>query len=314
MSRETSSPGTNGHSANNPQQWQEYVNRLAAHEATARGASYQPVFDQTQGDGGLEGYTTDGHAFQAYFPEGTKTKKELTSALCCKLTTDLEKLDRYKSFWTKTLAPGFLKSWTLVVPVCTDKRVLSHAGEKVRLLQQKCLPFLSPQFCAGVRTPKEFPVAQKAMSAEGLEHVRIPDGPAATEAQLKAFESERAGKINDLDRKLGRLPTASTPQQVEKARRGLLRRYLEYQNGLEWLRQNFPPALDDIIARREGLRKSIETQTLVDERQPPERLRVAQAAFRAELDRVASFIKSDQREIMSWGVITEWLLECPLDF
>lgn len=314
MSSPRPSSGRIAAHAETPQQWEEYVNRLAAHDAFARGACYQRVFSQTQGDAGLEGYTTDGHAFQAYLPASGKTKRDLTNALCRKLTSDLDKLDRYSTFWSQTLAAGFLKVWTLVVPSCTDKHVLEHARRKVEALRQKGLPFLSPDFCALVRTPEDFPTALQAISAEGLEYVRIPDGLPATDAQLRAFESERANKINDLNRKLNHLPGASTPNSLERIRHNLLRQYLEYQNGLEWLRQNLPPVLDDIIARRQGLRRSIETQSLVDERQPPERLRLTQEAFRAELDRVAPFIKSDQRGNMSWGVITEWLLECPLDF
>lgn len=297
----------------NATQWQEFVNRIASLDAVARDASYQPVPDSTHGDGGLEGYTTDGHAFQAYFPNPSTTGKKLTTALCAKITEDLRKLERFKEFWTKTLSCTRIHTWTLVVPNYRDKNVLAHASTKAEELRRYNLPFLTDDFQALVRQPKDFPVAMKNMGADGLEHVRIPDR-AVAEIECLAFQEESAEKVAELDRKLQRLPTIKTQDLLQKARMQFLRHYLAYRNGLDWISHHFPSSYDSIITRIAGLRSDIETQSLVTPHLPAVLLDRAHQALLAELNETASFLPSDQRRRISLGVVSEWLLECPLDF
>ncbi len=296
-------------------EWQAYVNRLGSADAQARSAVYQTVPDRTRGDAGLEGFSSDGHAFQAYYPEPDKTPAQLKTALCSKITQDLAKLHRFRNFWESTLHDRPLRFWRLLVPEKSlkDKNVVRHAAEKGTETRALGLPFIAKDFQALVCTPSDFPQALAVLHPPNGEFVSPPEVPIG-DSVLRAFEYERAEKVRALDEKLGHIPKLAEPRDREKFRRNLLDHYLAYQNALEWLGNHYPETREDIITKREGVRKSIETQNFVSMSQPPERLRQAQADFKAQLDQVAPYLESTRRDRMSWGVVTEWLLECPLDF
>ena len=298
-----------------PAQWQHYVNRLAAADAHARGAVYQTIPDDTHGDAGLEGFTSDGHGFQAYCPEIGKPLAQLKAALCQKITADLEKLERYRTFWEPTLKGRPLRFWRMVVPTkaLKNKTVIKHAAGRAEHCTNQGLSFVDPAFQALISIPPDFVEALRTISISGLDTVTPPRVHVGDTA-LQAFEAERQTTIEILDGKLLCLPKLVEPANRLKFRRILLRHYLDYTNALEWIGQRDPTAREQIIAKREGLKKSIETQNLVATAQPPERLEQVRTDFKIELERVAPFIESTRRDHMSWGVVAEWLLECPLDF
>jgi hypothetical protein len=296
-----------------PSEWQAYVNQLAAIDAQLRGAVYQTVPDATHGDAGLEGFTTDGRAFQAYCPEEGKPAATVKIGICTKITNDLEKLYRYRDYWARALPNNTLLLWTLVVPTLRNREILAHAGTQAEGLRAKNLPFIAPAFQALVQTPRDFPQAMKRLSPLGDEQILIPEVH-ITDAVFQEFETERAAKVEQLDNKLRKLPTVSDDAKLNLARRQFLRFYLEYRNGLEWLAGTWPAARERIVIKQEGLRKTIELRSLIDPSQPPDRLKSAQLSFRKEIDQIAPYLESTQRDNMAWGVVTEWLLECNLDF
>jgi hypothetical protein len=296
-----------------PAEWQGYVNRLAAADATSRGEGYQRFPDETHGDGGLEGITTDGHAFQAYYPEAGKTAPQLKQALCKKITDDLEKLERYKEFWSGVLQGRVIRFWRMVVPqrAFRNKHVVSHATGRARHCVSRNLCFVDPNLQALVSVPEDFASATRVLAAD---RTVSPPLLEANETVLRAFEEERRSTVSRLDAKLKKLPKLYNEERVTDFRRQMLRRYLDYTSAMEWLGRFDPTARERIIAKREGVRRSVETENLVSAAQPPERLQQARLSFKKELDEVAPFIESTRRNDISWGVVGEWLLECPLDF
>jgi hypothetical protein len=147
-------------------EWQEYVNELLCVHHSLLNEVYQPVPD-LGGDRGLEGFCQNGHSYQAYADQNSLNLKERTRKQKKKISQDLKKLTKYKTWWESMLQGVKLKSWTLVVPNLNDKDVVKYAREQAAALMGKA-SFIDPSFFATVRSAKNFANARAMLSEPGL--------------------------------------------------------------------------------------------------------------------------------------------------
>ncbi len=102
-----------------------------------RGEVYQEIPDQTHGDGGLEGISTGGDAYQCYSDEKTLSPDQLTKKQKDKIRKDIWKLEENLDFWTDFLQGTKIKRWFLVVPMIANKDVVTYARREAAKLRKK---------------------------------------------------------------------------------------------------------------------------------------------------------------------------------
>ncbi|MFO0946453.1 MAG: hypothetical protein U1D30_10965 [Planctomycetota bacterium] len=289
-------------------EWQAYANALLSTHYAMNNGSYQRIPDKG-GDGGLEGITRCGCAYQCYADQESKTHEDRTRKQKKKILDDLNKLEKNKDFWITFLGTTKIRHWTLMVPNLDDKEVVSYARKRARELLKKKLPFIEEKFEAFVKTADDYPAAKLV--------ARDPRLPAASgnvsPKDLAAFKQKEAVFVQRIDGKLKRVPAKNDADRV-KFREQLLHYHLQSSNYLEELRQKFPPQWEEFDSLVDGLGTSISTEAFMDNRSPDQRLMEIRKSFEKMLDESHRFIAKNERILLSWGTVSKWLGECPLDF
>lgn len=311
-----SDQGASGSHDSSGESWQAYVNRLLATHFSQQGYQYIAIPDKVAGDGGLEGFSTTGEAFQSHADEASVSTADRARKQKRKITTDLGKLadPNRLSYWTSLLQGTTLSCWHLVVPLVEDKAVLVHAREKGAELGAKGLPFLAPDFQATVIAANEaFPVAAQTLLRSGLSF--LPDGYApACDADLTAFSAAQAEQIAKLEAKLKKIPQLRQDSQRKSATATLLQRYLDSENLLARLRQTSPLLWEQILLQRQEHARNLEMDNIFDSSQPQQRVKTAKDRFSASLNGLSKAAASTASDTIAAGSIGLWLLQCPLDF
>lgn len=296
-------------------EWQDYVNRLLTEEFARRGHRYYPVPDKVRGDGGIEGFSTTGEAFQAYADQGSNSTEERATKQKRKITRDLRKLQdpKRQKFWNELLNGTPIQRWMLVVPVIEDKGVLVHARNKGEELRKLNLPFLTSDFHATVVTASAFPVAEQALTFSGL-GTFPKQRTSATEEELAAFETAQAQQIAVLDMKLMKLPRLNVAQQRQQQVRRLLRMHLAAENLLHQMSRQSPTLWQRILVERDEYAQTLEAMQGIDAREPQTKLRSAVDEFRTILLDFTRPPDPARSSTLALGAVCLWLMTCPLDF
>lgn len=296
--------------------WQQYVNRLLTTHFRQLGHQYIEIPDKSKGDGGLEGFSTSGEAFQAYADEGSVSTEDRARKQKLKVTRDIKKLvdPQRQEFWKALLQNTKLSHWQLVVPIIEDKSVLVHAREKAEAIRKMKLPYLTKNFQASViAADAAFPVAAKTLLAAGASY--MPDGYCrASPEDLQAFASAQGEQIIILDGKLQKLPTLCDTKKRHAARDQLLMRLLDAENLLERLKSTSPDLWEQIIVQRHEHAKNLEMRAIFDSSQPQDRVSSAMDKFCNAIMSLTGSTASTAADTIANGAIGLWLLECPLDF
>jgi hypothetical protein len=291
--------------------WQTYVNSLLSTEYSLRGRSYQRVAD-LKGDGGLEGFSCSGDAYQSYADQKSKNNKERTRKQKKKITTDLQKLWTKRKFWTSILQGKQLHTWTLMVPDYDDKDVLEWARIKAEELRLKNLPFIGSTFEGFVKTAEDFPRAKGSLNDPRLPPKSSPPDPSPQE--VAGFRDRETTFVKNIDAKIAKVLPHDPVSEREKWRDELLGWHLKCSNYLEGLRQKFPEFWESMQSLINTTANSVRTGQRLDPSPAPARLETTRTNFVATVEATVDFTTPDIRETVSWGTVTKWLGECPLDF
>src|SRR4051794_37169387 len=99
--------------------WQRHINLLLGLRFSPW--SYQPIPDRVDGDYGLEGFSSDGVAFQCYAAEEPLSVEMLTEKQRDKITRDINKLCDNHQLLAGILGGVRIHTWVLMVPRYDDK-------------------------------------------------------------------------------------------------------------------------------------------------------------------------------------------------
>lgn len=292
--------------------WQKYVNELIAVDCSLRDVQFQRVPDKVQGDGGIECFATDGHAYQAYADQGSVSTADRATKQKKKITEDLGKLDKNRKVLAKVFHPTRLITWTLLVPVLEDKDVVAHARAKGEEIRKLNLPFVDPTFQVLVKTDDDLPEARRSLAAGGAGRVRLlPD----TVAEKDVATLEKTSPLtNGMDKKIKKLPTLGSAAARRDFRRRLLRHHLECDNVLEKLQVKLPEVWERIIASRNENAERLEMTSRLDTTAPNQRVKAVMEDYSKELAEIAGVLDPSTRSAIVRGTVARWLLECPLNF
>jgi hypothetical protein len=110
---------------------------------------YGPAYQRmpaSPGDFGIEGWTTDGLAFQCYCPERHYSQEELYEAARDKITRDIGKLKLYAHDIAERLGATKIQKWLFVTPTINDNALHVHARKKEKDARKWQLTILTEDF------------------------------------------------------------------------------------------------------------------------------------------------------------------------
>lgn len=298
----------------NGETWQTHVNALLTTHHQMNGCTYHSVADKVEGDGGLEGFSSDGHAYQCYCDEASLDTADRATKQKRKITADIKKLEIHKDFWEEMLQGVRLVSWTLVVPFNEDKDVLKHVRRKATEIRNKGLTFIDPSFHGHVCTDTVgFPLACQRLLECGFSKVHISPGEISPE-HIESLSTTKPEFIRKLDTKVAKLLPNNSEPNVIAFRKQLLDRYLRGSNILQKLEQDAPVLYERIITAIHEKSLSIQLESQFDATLAGARLKDTRADLEGCVRGVAAVLADSTIMALSWSTVTELLGECFLDF
>jgi len=291
--------------------WQEHICTVLHEHFFGLGLRFQDVPDQVGGDNGMEGFSTDGHGFQAFADENSNNKKERAEKQCRKISDDLPKLYTYRKEWAARLRSLKLRTWTLVVPAFEAKAVLDHAvkeGEKIRA--QK-LSFVAGDFRALVCDTRPFKGAIARVGNRPT--IKLPTRDIEAK-HVEKYELRNPKLVKTMDQKLERIPTVRDTSRVIDVRRQYLRSYLYRENMLQSLLGQHPALRERIDELLSAKGAQLANESELDDKPANHRVLQVQSDLKSELSTVARSLNQKDREDIARGSVGWWLLNCNLNF
>lgn len=279
------------------------------------GSLYQKM-PASPGDYGIEGWTTDGMAFQCYCPEKSYTQDELRVAIQSKITRDVPKLKLYQAQIASRIGATKIQRWLLVTPVFDHNNLHEHARKKESEARAWGLPILHNDFTVLIqdagyyatefeqcrrseghplqmgpavtaedvlpRAPEEF---EKLIDRKNRARLRDKSGSDSFEAELRKFNTLTESKFLKCDAHLATIERTS-PQAFQQIIR-VIGHYAEEMQELQVAWTGEP----------NGLVEEVKTEL----------------GRRLEEDLKGTMGFSDARRLADL-MVSRWLAVCQLDF
>jgi len=289
-------------------EWQELVIQLLF---MRYGPNLIEVPDQHKGDSGIEAFSTDGCAFQCYAPEGQTGIPETAAKHKKKITRDVGKFCINRDRLAAIFGTTHIRRWILVVPDHCSSDVVVHCQTKTAEVLGLVPPLSYVDHNFQVLT-----VNGHSFFAEEIAKL-TKDGGLLVEAEqtkivpddLLGFLQENDEWIDNLDRKLEKLPALSTEQDRTSLKEKFLRFHLEGSNAMAYYDYRFPFISDKIRSLKQTKATSLEIESKLQSLT----ISSTREKFEIELANCVPALGKQTAMIVSWASVAEWLMVCPLD-
>lgn len=288
-------------------EWEHHVNDLL--RIKFGDSNYIPIPDGHNGDAGIEGYCTEGSAFQSYCPDEACPVKELYEKQRDKMTTDIAKFIKDKdNYLTQILQNTRIKRWILVVPRHISKHLVIHASNKETEVVKANLPYVDNEdFKILIWDRETLKREESELISKGLRVLKV-DMPDIDESQLDEIKDSESEFVKNISRKLKKLK--GDEEQVAIAANHLLQNIVMYKNIMSDLKDNYPSLHEEITNGVLDRESDLKLDCLDSDILPPAKqvkLLNTQLAERSKLHK-------DNLKCISTGVVGDWLMRCNLDF
>jgi hypothetical protein len=271
---------------------------------------YQRVPDNVKGDLGIEGFSRDGCLYQCYAAEAGLTRRQLYERQRDKMTVDLGKLIPNAAGIEAMLGGTRIARWVFLVPRLEGREILVHAATKSAEIRAAGLTWIEDDFQVVVSDDGRFAVEKASLGEPSTFRLNVavsqPDA-----AELALWEQGQSQLLANLVRKLTVMIDRDAEREI--LRREIIRYYLQVQ-GLD---ANLSTTYTELWLRLNGIRSAIEATLPADVLLHQD---TPMAVTNRLVDDYAARIERDcpmlalQSRLIAWGVVSGWLLECPLDF
>lgn len=293
----------------NPDDWEEFALCLLQGRHGALAVHKIPATHK--GDLGIDFYcTAEGIVYQCYAvvePVDVDTRATRQKS---KITTDLKKLIHASDDVSKLFLGQPVKQWVLLSPKHDSKNVNLHCAKKTKDLRGMGLKHLAVDFEVCVHDQKSFPGAalQAAMSA--LTNVRLSVEP-PTKDELDAWQASSANLLANATIKLAK---RTGPDAVQAAVTDGVELFLKGNALVDALRSNAPDLHEKVAAAISVRARRLAYVGPQGGPVPGNILNTELETLIGAIKDAAPTLSQANAEEIALGVVSEWIMRCPLDF
>jgi hypothetical protein len=294
-------------------EWQDYCTQLLY---LHHDGQYQPIPDEDGGDGGLEGFSTDGTgcAYQCHAPKSTYGIAERRDRQITKIKGTVKKLIDNRNLLAGLIGPHTVCDVRFLFPACESRELVEEVRtQEARLraaVAEQGIAWLAADVTVSAHQGSELLSVETARLARaGAAHARLPPvevGDDEIDAHLKAAAEELTGAHAKL---VGRFGLDAAPQLM----RTVLKDHLAGKELAAHLSATNPTIHEEyerLVAERrdrifrESLEGSTVSQTLTQ---------VSDELAEAIVTSVPG-VHHDDGHKLAQSAVADWLIECPLRF
>ena len=279
------------------------------------------------GDFGLDGFTTDGSAYQCYCPERECSDDDLYDSQRDKITKDLKKLDTYKATLQKLLNGVMIKRWYLLTPKVRTNEILFHCVKKEEEIKNLKLPFIDSDFKV-LPLNYEYLAPQIPTALSMLDYTINPNdiapriellGSSVQQIDIDNYKSDlknspytqKAYRKHEI--RYGNSTSDNSARVATQVDRTIQNLLIGDSILKEWesLYQDQFERFNKVI---EALERNISDLCDVPTSNSEERYKDIQKIVKETIDKEFPLLNTTTRMNLSMRVIADWLLRCPLNF
>lgn len=291
-----------------PKEWETHANNLLRERYTS--SNYIQIPDIDSGDGGIEGFSMDGQAYQMYCPENAMTVDKLYEDQRDKMTQDVGKFIRNSKIMKSYFGDVKIKRWVLVVPDHKTRRIVSHATKKTAEIKAENISYVdNSDFRVLVWDRSEFRLEEIRLLEAGLATLKLRPIE-VPESHLRVFNEGAAEFLDKLAWKLGKLN--DDPSRISAAQCNLTKSAIISQNMLSELKQDYAEIHERIVSVTSKRAKQLDIEAL-DSEPKKQKLSYQIQTLKDQL-KTSNKLHDDNLEEISKGTVADWLMRCTLDF
>jgi hypothetical protein len=295
------------------EEWEEYIQSLLKRYYGP--GNYQELPAKHGGDFGIEGYSTDGCAYQCYAKQEPCTTLELYEAQRDKITTDIGKFMANKVALVKLFGGTLINRWILVVPRHESASLAQHASKKTEEVLRVGLPYVSDDFKIIIVTDSSFKREMNELANAGVIRIEIDTKNLEIEARdRKSWLESNDCLVENLHIKANKIPKLSADKNLEVFKHHMIDNYLRGQNLLSYISENFPDIYVKLNTCKRTYEYHLQTTSLIIDNKPDQHLIEAIEGYSCELGKSVPSLPSETIMILKSEAVSDWLMRCPLDF
>lgn len=274
-------------------------------------ANYRDVPDGQGGDCGIECYTLAGHVFQCYLPEQVTDIKKLVAAQKDKINRDLKKFHNNSEKLEKLFGSTKICRWILATSAHKSAEITSFCAQKSLEIRELHLNYVTSDFEVLIHTEADYRLEVEALSKQAYQlNIEFEKN---SEQKVESWIDLNLTFLNNLDRKLPKI--VGDEAQRQRTKSTLIHKYLDYQNLLNRLLQDWTDVYQIIISSVQNRQEYLEIRFLTaPELLPNEVIKMELQKLDDDLSREVITMKRTDIELIKFGVVADWLIRCPLDF
>lgn len=292
-----------------PKEWEAHANELLRERYRAV-SGYIPIPDLHEGDGGIEGFSLDGNVYQMYCPENAYTLNKLYEDQREKMTADIKKFIDNQVKLMSLFGKTKIKRWILVVPNHQTRKIISHATKKTQEVIDANLPYVdNSDFRVLVWDRSEFRKEESSLLSAGIAILKLSPIE-VSETDITGYSGDSAEFIKNMDKKLSKL--VKDPDQVRRGKERLIKSAIISQNMLSELKQDYGEIYEQVTSATATRSAQLDLEVF-DAAPATQSLSYQTKTLADQLQNKCS-LHNDNIEEISRGTISDWLMNCTLDF
>ena len=297
-----------------PNEWEKHIQKVLKVRYAHPVGCYQHIPADIKGDCGLEGYATDGTAYQCYACQNWTDFGVLLEHQKNKMTADIGKLLKKEAELLKILGDIRIAIWNFALPFWNDKDLLKHARKKEMEVRQHNPQHVTKDFRIAVITGEEFLLETQALAKKDLYQFDVKDLPDTVASVAKWFDDNKGLQlVENLTRKTTVIAQGKSDVMRDKFLSQMVKDYIDGQVVLGKLELELPEVYEEVIRRKTDREGELETESVTNTAVPGQFFRATLSTYKSQLHGVAG-ISPRAADILAREAVSDWLLRCPLEF
>lgn len=264
------------------------------------------------GDHGIEGFSTDGIAYQCYADRDSLTLRNRTDKQKKKLYEDTVKLEEHKDKLAKVLRDVVLGHYFLCVPEYHAAELVAYAATRAEAVRGYSLDFIADDFEIRIKVPADYPAELAAAMRDSAAKALVPE-PVVEDQHVELFSEDKPELVRVIDEKLAVLAEASPGADVVVLRDRLIRAFLAKEQVMEALSE-YPETWEGVERRRTLRQEDLELESELSPESPDRRVMQLVKNYKEDLLAHGGGVREADAQRLAWGQTGEWLMRCPLRF
>lgn len=296
---------------NSPKDWEKYFKDIV--RLHYKPANVRDVPDKHVGDFGIECYTLNGHVFQCYLPEQVSDIAKLVAAQKKKISEDIYKFTvKNKKHLAVLFGEIVINRWILATSSNESAELIKYCAKKSIQVRELGISYIANDFEILVHTESDYSIETSFLRKENYQ-MNIDFNSASTESAVKWID-KNVDFLAKLDMKIPKIE--SNKDRVQQIRTYIIQKYLDYQNLMDILRTEWSDIHSIVFNAIQYRENSLINRFILGSGDvlPGS---VIQDEMRKLNDHITEEIKTfkgTDLDTIKWGVISDWLIRCPLDF